>query len=286
MVIIADSGSTKADWKLISNNKVVKTIRTMGFNPFFHTEKIIVDELTKCFQNELDVNDVSKVHFYGAGCSSEDRNQIIQTALTSFFPNSKNEVYHDILASARATCGNNPGIACILGTGSNSCAYDGIDITDNLPSLGFMLGDEGSGSSFGKLLIRKIFYRELSEDLLELFNSKYKLSKEDILDSLYNKPHVNVFLAKFSEFYSENQNHPQVKKMVKTVFTEFFECHIVKYKNHDTYPIHFVGSIGFIFRPILEEVAKDFKVNLGVTIKNPIDSLVNFHINTFSENLI
>jgi len=286
MIIIADSGSTKADWRIIKNKEIVSTIKTIGFNPFFHSEEFIINELRKNFNNQIQTEEVEKIFFYGAGCSSIERNQIILNALSAFFTNSTNKVYHDILASARATCGNKPGIACILGTGSNSCEYDGLNIIDNLPSLGFMLGDEGSGSNFGKILIKKLFYRELSEDLENKFNLKYGYTKEDILNSLYNKPHVNIFLSKLSEFYSENQENLIIKSMVKSSFTDFFSSHILKYKNHKQYPIHFVGSIGFVFKDILEEVANDFGLKLGLIIKNPVELLVKFHIESYSENLI
>lgn len=278
MIIIADSGSTKADWKVIKDKKILYTVSTMGLNPFFHSKETIVDALKNGFENQVKIDDVSNVYFYGAGCSSEERNKFMTSSISTFFKNATVEIQHDILAATRATCGNSPGIACILGTGSNSCSYDGTKITDNLPSLGFMLGDEGSGSYLGKILIRKLFYRELPADLLEKFNTKYNLSKEDILDALYNKPNVNVFLAKFSQFYSENQEHPLIQKMVKSAFTDFYSCHIVKYKDYDKHPIHFVGSISFIFRTILEEVGKEFNTTLGKTIKKPIDFLVDFHL--------
>lgn len=278
MIIIADSGSTKADWKVIKDKKTLKTISTMGLNPFFHTKEVIIDALKNGFENQINSDEVAKIYFYGAGCSSDERNSFMEKSIGAYFKNARVEVQHDILAAARATCGNSPGIACILGTGSNSCAYDGIKITDNLPSLGFMLGDEGSGCYLGKMLIKKLFYRELPKDLLDKFNSKYHLSKEDILDALYNKLHVNVFLAKFSQFYSENSDHPLIQQMVKSAFTDFYACHIVKYKDYEKNPVHFVGSIGFIFRNILEDVAKEFKTTLGKTIKQPIDSLVEFHL--------
>lgn len=282
MIIIADSGSTKADWKIIQDNKVVKTISTMGLNPFFHTKEVIFDALKNGFENQVKPEEILKVFFYGAGCSSVERNSFMEKSIGMYFKNARVEVEHDILAAARATCGTAPGIACILGTGSNSCAYDGVKITDNLPSLGFMLGDEGSGSYLGKMLIKKLFYRELPKDLLDKFNHKYHLSKEDILDALYNKHHVNVFLAKFSQFYSENKEHTVIQQMVKTAFSDFFSCHIVKYKDYDKHPVHFVGSIGFIFRNLLEEVAKDFNTTVGKTIKQPIDDLVDYHINSGS----
>lgn len=277
MMIIADSGSTKSDWRVVKNNEIITTVKTIGFNPFFHSEESILSELTKSFGNQVEIEKIERVYFYGAGCSSQERNQVILNALSAFFVNSKNEVFHDILAAARATCGNEPGIACVLGTGSNSCEYDGNDIIDNLPSLGFMLGDEGSGSYLGKLLIKKLFYRELTDDLEKRFNLKYGDSKEHILDALYNQPHVNVFLSKLSQFYSENIDHPLIKSMIKKVFTDFFESHVVKYKHHKDYPINFVGSVGFVFKDILEEVAKDFNLTLGVVIKNPVEALVKFH---------
>ena len=280
--IIVDSGSSKADWLVTNNFSFVTKIRTMGFNPFFHSAEFITTEINKQFSNLLNPTDISKVIFYGAGCSSEARNRIISNGIAGHFTNAKIEVFHDILAAARATCMHEPGIACILGTGSNSCLYNGTEITDNLPSLGYLLGDEGSGSSFGKILIKKVFYRELSQELLKKFNEKYGFSKEDILDHLYNQPHVNVFLAKFSEFFSENKGNPQIDAMVKECFREFFSYHVTKYEGYQKIPVHFVGSIGFIFRDILLEVAEEFKVQLGKTIRTPIESLVEFHQQKFT----
>ena len=285
MMIIADSGSSKSDWLVVENNEIIATIKTIGFNPFFHSEQSILAELRKSFGNQIEIDKIERIYFYGAGCSSKERNQVILNALSTFFVNSKNEVFHDILAAARATCGNEPGIACVLGTGSNSCEYDGKDIIDNLPSLGFMLGDEGSGSYLGKLLIKKLFYRELTEDLEEKFNLKYGYSKEDILDGLYNQPHVNVFLSKLSKFYSENSEHQLIRAMIKKAFTDFFESHVVKYKHHKSYPINFVGSVGFVFKDILDEVAKDFDLKLGNVIKNPVEALVRYHSDTVESNV-
>ncbi len=278
MIIIADSGSTKADWKVVKNGKILQTISTMGLNPFFHGKEVIFDALKNGFENNVNPIEVKQIYFYGAGCSNPDRNSFMQHSINCYFKNAEIEVEHDILAAARATCGTTPGIACILGTGSNSCLYDGTKIIDNLPSLGFMLGDEGSGSYLGKMLIKKFFYRELPQDLLDAFNKKYNLTKEDILDALYNKHHVNVFLAKFSRFYAENNTHPLVREMIKNAFTDFYSSLIVKYDGYKNVPIHFVGSISFIFRDILEEVSKDFGTTLGRTIKQPIEELVNFHL--------
>ena len=281
MEIIIDSGSSKADWLVTSQFTAVSKVRTMGFNPFFHAADFITQEIQKSFSNVLNPDEISSIIYYGAGCSSDSRNQIISNGISGFFKKAKIEVYHDILAAARATCFNNSGIACILGTGSNSCLYNGTEIIDNLPSLGFMLGDEGSGSSFGKSLIKKLFYRELPEDLLKKFNAKYNYSKEDILDKLYNQPNVNVFLAKFAEFFTENSQHPVIREMVKNCFNDFFSCHVVKYQNYKELEIHFVGSIGFLFRDILEEVSAGFDVKLGLTIRTPIDNLLEYHIRQF-----
>ena len=148
-----------------------------------------------------------------------------------------------------------------------------------------MLGDEGSGSYLGKLLIKKLFYRELTDDLEKKFNLKYGYSKEDILDALYNKPHVNVFLSNLSKFYFENIEHPLIRAMIKKAFTDFFESHVVKYKHHKSYPINFVGSVGFVFKDVLSEVASDFHVKLGNVMKNPVEALVKYHSETAISNV-
>jgi glucosamine kinase len=278
MIIIADSGSTKADWQVVMNGIVVHSVNTMGLNPFYHDEQTVFEVLKEGYAGLFNPEDISEVHFYGAGCSSPERCGIIKNGIKRFFSKADVTVEHDVLAAARSTCGNQPGIACILGTGSNSCSYDGIKITDNLPSLGFMLGDEGSGCYLGKMLIRKLFYRELPPDVLSLFNIKYGLTKENILENIYNKPGANVFLAKFSRFFSENSMHPFLRKMVRQAFVDFYESMVVKYSNYQKDKVHFVGSISFYFRDILEDVSKEYGCKLGKTIKQPIHGLVEYHI--------
>lgn len=283
MIVIADSGSTKADWQIINNKTIVGSVNTMGLNPFYHDELVVAEVIKEGFTGMVVPKNVSEIYFYGAGCSSEERCSIIRNGIKKYFNKAKIFVEHDVLAAARATCGNEPGIACILGTGSNSCSYDGEKIVDNLPSLGYMLGDEGSGCYLGKMLIKKLFYRELPGDVLSMFNIKYGLSKEQILDSIYNQPGANVFLAKFSKFFSENSHHPFLREMIRHSFVDFFQSMVVKYSNYKEDKIHFVGSISFYFRDLLEDVCREFGTKLGKTIKQPIHDLVEYHIHRNEE---
>lgn len=279
MIVIADGGSTKADWRIVDNNLNQLSFSTIGFNPFFFTSSEIEEELQRGLAKEFPVKEVSKVYFYGAGCSDAFRCSIIEEGLQPIFPNAKIVVEHDLMAAARATCNGQPGIACILGTGSNSCVYDGKHIIDHITNLGHLLGDEGSGSYLGKMLIKGYFYREFPNDIKIKFEEKYTLGKRDIINRIYDYNSANVFLASFAEFLSENKDHIYIQQLVNKAFSEFIDRHVRKYKNHNNLPIHFVGSIAYHFKEILNLVLQERNLELGKVIKKPIDNLVEYHLN-------
>ncbi|MEM9822292.1 MAG: hypothetical protein AAF985_14510 [Bacteroidota bacterium] len=278
MIAIVDSGSTKADWRFVGPEGEQTSISTMGFNPFFHEPTQISSELLSAFPTELALEEVKSVHYYGAGCSDAYRCSIVAEGLKKVFPEANIIVEHDILASARATCGDHPGIACILGTGSNSCAYNGVSISDNVTNLGFLLGDEGSGTHLGKMLIRGYFYRELPEEIKAEFDATYSFSKRDFLNKVYNNESANVYLASFSRFMSNHKDHLYIQHLVSQSFGEFIKRHVRKYKNHNVLPIHFVGSVAYHFSDILEMVLAERNLKMGIVIKKPIDNLVNYHL--------
>lgn len=278
MLFIADGGSTKADWRVIDHQNNHTDYATIGFNPFFYTSEKVVEELQKSFINEAPVHKAEKVFFYGSGCSDAYRKSILAEAFKEIFPNAEIVVEHDLLASARATCGDTPGVACIIGTGSNSALYDGKIITDNITNLGYLLGDEGSGTHLGKKLIRAYFYRELPKDLKDAFDDTYKLGKRDLLNKMYHGERSNVYLASFSRFLFDHREHPYAQQIVKRSFAEFIDRHVLKYEGHQELPIHFVGSIAYYFSFILEELLEERKLHLGNIIKKPIDSLVVYHL--------
>lgn len=279
MIFIADSGSTKADWTPVVNGKKGEKISTRGFNPNYWKSDEIVAELQNKFIHEADVDNTKKVIFYGSGCWDAKRKKIVSDALEKIFPNAKIEVQHDLLASARATCGKEPGIACILGTGSNSVLFDGKDEVDNVTNLGYLIGDEGSGTHLGRKIIQAYFYREMPADLQPHFEELVPGGKAEILDNLYQKEHPNLYLSRFTRFLNQYYEHPFVKELSKDCFREFVKRHVCKYEGHETLPIHFVGSIAHYFEEALRDVIVDeFGLTMGKIVKAPINNLVAYHL--------
>jgi N-acetylglucosamine kinase-like BadF-type ATPase len=278
MIIVAESGSTKCDWLINHNDGKVLETHTMGFNPFFHQP----DEILTHLRGNQDLSQVASkataVYFYGAGCSSPDRNEVILTALMQFFRNAHCEVNHDLNASAFATWDGNPAITCIIGTGSNSCYYDGVSVSERVPALGYILGDEGSGSYFGKKLIADYLYKRLPKELQDAFFEQYKLQKEEIFHQVYNTNKANVFLASFMRFIVPYKDHSYIREMVHEGLSTFAEIHICCYPNFREVPVHFVGSVAFYFTEILQEVAAEKGFRLGKIDKNPGMSLLKYHL--------
>ena len=279
MIYIADSGSTKADWTPVRQGKQGTKISTKGFNPnFWKTEDIIV-ELQKEFVPHMPAEPAAHVVFYGSGCWDAKRKKVIADALKVIFPQAEIAVEHDLLASARATCGDEPGIACILGTGSNSVLYDGRDEKDNVTNLGYLIGDEGSGTHLGRKLIQAYAYREMPADLEAEFEKEVPGGKSEILDNLYQKPHPNLYLSRFTRFLNAQAAHPFTEELSKESFREFIRRHVCKYEGHQELPVHFVGSVAHYFaKPLREVLTGEFGLQAGKIIKAPIDSLVAYHL--------
>lgn len=276
MIVIADSGSTKADWKMINGNGT-QSITTVGFNPVFHTEEKMYSELSSAFGQNVPTDEAVKIYYYGAGCWDERLKGIVHAALERVFQRADIEVHHDLLGAARATCGDEPGIACIIGTGSNSCLYDGKDVIDNVTNLGYLLGDEGSGTHLGKRLIRAFFYREMPRKLHDELEASLPGGKQAILDNVYRSGPPNVYLASFTRFMGEHQDHPFVQRILFDSFEQFIDRHVRKYKNHMSLPVHFIGSVAFYFRRTLEVILDARDMQTGIFIQKPIDKLVGFH---------
>jgi glucosamine kinase len=281
MLLVADSGSTKSDWVLVKNDGVRLETSTMGFNPFFHDEDFIESELNK---NELFseyASQVKTIRFFGAGSSSVERKKIIEVGLKRVFNQTDSVIVdHDVMAASIATSQGKPGIVCILGTGSNSIYYDGHDVSEKVPALGYILGDEGSGAYFGKQILTKYLYKKFPTDLKEAFELEYGINKDVILESVYKKPHANVYLASFMKFAHKNQEHPFFREMIYQGFASFVGIHVCCYENFREVPVNFVGSVAFYFRNVLEVIAKNYRFTLGTVIKKPIESLADF----YSEN--
>ena len=277
MKIIADSGATKTDWCLINGAGEVKTVQTIGLNPYFLDEDDVLNVLRKDLYPFLDNKKVEQVFFYGSGCALPHKKQVLQFALDFFFMHADVEVENDLLGAARALCGEEKGLICILGTGASSCVYDGKQVAERLPSLGYILGDEGSGAYLGKQLISAYFSNELPDHLQKLFTQKYPAELAEILDKIYRKPFPNRFLASFAEFLSENKSDSFVKELVSSAFDIFLKKQVLRYEDHDKYPLCFVGSISFIFADELRKSAEKHGLTISKIEQTPLDGLLKFH---------
>ncbi len=279
MILIADSGSTKTDWRLVKPEKPIQQARCAGFNPFYQTENQIVEELEKVLAPQVPYTEILEIFYYGAGCSTLANRQVVERACRAVFPNlEKIEVQTDLLGAARALCGRTEGIACILGTGSNAAFYDGEEIAFNLPNLGFILGDEGSGAYLGKRLIQDFLHNEMPENILTFFQKRYALNRELIVENVYKKPFPNRYLANYAKFLFDHLADPYCYRTVYESFTLFFDKTVCKYPNFETFPVHFTGSIAFYFSNILRQVANDKGLVLRNILETPIAGLTLYHL--------
>ena len=278
MIIIADSGSTKTDWCVVNQGTQVKQITTAGTNPFFQTKEEISLVIEHKLLPHLEGLPIAAVYFYGAGCAFPEKNEIVQKAIYRHIP-AKIEVGSDLLAAARSLCGHNPGIACIMGTGSNSCYYDGKEIVENISPLGYILGDEGSGAVLGKLLVGDCLKNQLTPELKEKFFKRFNLTPKEILDNVYKKPFPNRFLASVSPFLIENIEEPCIHRIVLNGFKNFFTRNVMLY-NYKNVKVHFIGSIAYYYKDTLEEAANALQIELGTIIKSPMQGLIEFHSTT------
>lgn len=279
--IIADSGSTKTDWIVLDeNSNIVEDIKTIGFNPYFHSSEFIFNEVERAFMSLTDLtDDVVEVHYYGAGCSTKEKNKIIKEALKSLFPNSQISINHDLVAAARATLGSDDGIACIIGTGSNSCLWVNSNIEENIPSHGYIFGDEGSGSFLGIELLKLYLEDKLPLNLKTSFEKTFKLSKDQILNATYKEKSPNVFLAHFASFYTPHCNEPILQEIMLRGFKNFFDKRVVPYNDFKKYKLGFVGSIAYHFDDLLRKTAESYGMEIYSISKCPIDNLVPYHSN-------
>lgn len=225
-------------------------------------------------------NKIDIVFFYGAGCSSEDKNKIIITALTVFFNNAEIIVRHDIDAACYATYNNKPNITCILGTGSNSCYFDGKHIVENAPSLGFLIGDEASGNYFGKKILQLYFNKALSNDLILKLEANYETNWSIIKEKIYDNNRANVYLSRYFPFFSENKDHPIIRDVIYKGLNEFFDFHVLCYKDYKNTEINFIGSVAYYLSKEIHAIAKQYDCEIGNIIQNPIKKLISFHFKT------
>lgn len=277
MKLIADSGSTKTDWVFTTEGKRVHKIQTQGINPFYQNTEEITQILTEELLPKLDSQKPKSLFFYGAGCSFPEKQKIIATAFQNSWGKEINlELNSDLVAAARALLGKQEGIACILGTGSNSCHWDGEKVVKNVPPLGYILGDEGSGAVLGKLLISDLLKNQLSEHLVHKFYSRYKVTYEELMAKVYKLPFPNRSLAQFTYFLHENIAEPEIETLVRNAFTAFTKRNLNQYPKH--LPVHFVGSVAFTFNKILKAVLTAEGCTTGSILKSPIEALEHYHI--------
>ncbi len=282
MITISDGGATKADWVIVKDNGEQVAVTTTGFNPNYVSAERISEIIQTELVEKLPFEITGDVFYYGTGCWDKGRNAIVREAIAARLPQANVTVHHDLLGAARATCGHEPGICCILGTGSNSVLYDGEHEVDNVTNLGFLLGDEGSGAQIGKAFVQAFFYREMPAELHPIMEKACPNGRKDILDKVYSGGIPAAYLASFTQLFTEHQQHPFVRALVKKSFNEFLTRHVCKYKNHETLRVSFVGSVGYHFQGILKEALEDLGLNAGVFIKKPIGNLVNYHLESKS----
>ena len=277
MILIADSGSTKTDWCMAEKGVAIKRIPTKGMNPFFQSEDEMVEEMKHSLLPELDGKRPEAVYFYGAGCAF-DKVEIVRRAISRVLSldMAAIEVNSDMLAAARSVCGHEAGIACILGTGSNSCFYNGKEIEANVSPLGFILGDEGSGAVLGKLFIGDLLKNQLPAGLKEKFLERYQLTPADIIDRVYRKPFPNRYLATLSPFISEHITIPEVRQLVNQSFKAFRVRNVMQY-DYQHYAVGFNGSVAWYYRDILEEALSETGLKMGIIIKAPMEGLLKYH---------
>ncbi len=277
MILIADSGSTKTDWVVAEGNDVLQAFKTVGINPYFVQTEEAKDILQEAFVGQINKKDIHAVHFYGAGCSSTQKQQVIQKALQDIFPHIATDVNHDMLGAARALFGNSTGIACILGTGSNSCVYDGHQITESLFSFGYMFGDEGSGAHLGKTYIADHLKEKAPQEIMNAFVDKYDLSREMILTNIYKKSNPNRFLASFTHFLREQLHHPYVYHLVQTCFEAFFEEQLCRFSEYQKYRLGCIGSVAYHFREVFEKAVEKYGMQTAQMMASPMEGLVRYH---------
>ena len=275
--LIADSGATKAEWCLLQGKKK-KAIFTQGISPYFFDTAQITNILEKELLPSLKGIKVDEVYYYGTGCINPNNNQIVKRSIKNIFKElTKVEVTHDVMAAARALYADDKGVACILGTGSSSCYYNGKKIAVNKPGLGYVLGDEGSGAYLGKKVLQYYLYNTFDEELTGRFNIKYKTNNTEILENVYKKPLANRYLASFTPFLSENRGHYMIENIIEDALNDFFFHHICKFRESWTLPVSFVGGVSYYFQDVLKELCRSYEFTMGKILKNPMEGLAVYH---------
>lgn len=276
MILIADSGSTKTHWTVLKQGGILQEVYTKGMNPFFQTPEEMGAEIRRALIPHLTSGTFSEIHFFGAGCIPEKVPAVRKVLTDHLAVNGTVEVDTDMLAAAKASCGHSPGIVCIMGTGSNSCFYDGEKIVANVSPLGFILGDEGSGAVLGKLLIGSLLKNQMGEELRDRFLQQFRLTPAEIIENVYRKPFPNRFLAALSPFLVENIRHPKIYQLVFNSFKDFLIRNVMQYDYHK-HKVHFIGSIAFYYKEVLQAVAEEAGMHTGQIIQSPMEGLRTYY---------
>lgn len=276
MILIADSGSTKTDWVLHDGEAIVLRINTQGLNPTQQSAEDIYKVISEELDGKIAPDAPKTIYFYGAGCAYETADNRMKKALEQYFDTRDIYIHSDLLAAARALCGHEEGIACILGTGANSCLFDGEKITENTPSLGYILGDEGSGAHLGRQLVSDCIKKQLSNELRQKFLNQYNLDVATILEKVYHTPLPNRWLASFTPFLHENRENPEIKMLLKHCFTQFFQRNTMVYRR-SWLPIHVIGGVGVHFATEIKETAESLGLSVGNIMESPMAGLIEYH---------
>lgn len=278
MIAIVDSGSTKSDWLIVDSEGMEQfRTKTIGMNPYFISSEDIANEIRKNQHLMKEALRISHVFFYGAGCSTSEYNQVVEKGLAQVFKKSKIRVEHDLLAAAYSAYRNRPAIVCILGTGSNSCYFDGQKLHEETPSLAFILGDEGSGSNLGKRIIRAYFLKKMPKRLSRAFQERFNLTLKELNQNVYNNKFANVYLASFSRFVIDHKHEPFIQKIIYDSLNEFMINQVLVYPQAKSVELNFIGSVAHFYEDTLAAVASEYHLKIGEIIKNPIDNLVRYH---------
>lgn len=278
MIAIVDGGSTKCDWVILENSgKTHLKTTTLGFNPNIRNSDFILEEIDKNEELFFLKNTIEKVFFYGSGCGTPDNREKVKVEFIKTFPNAEITVKEDMTAAAYAAYNGQPAIVCILGTGSNSCFFDGEKIRIDLPSLGFLIGDEGSGSALGKHLLRRFFMKKLPPDLDKEFRDQYNLTIEDAIRNMYHNPRANAYFGEFNSFITERKTHPYFQNMVFDEMKNFLDYQVLPYPEAGETEINFIGYIAYIYEDTLRAAAAELNLKIGKVVQKPIESLVDYH---------
>jgi len=278
-ILLADSGATKCEWCLAETKKRTQTVFTQGISPYFlDTTQIETILRTELLPNFKKAPAIDAVYYYCTGCSNPENIKIVKKAIAKVFPGSDIEVTDDVTGAARALCKDEKGMACILGTGSSACYYNGKKIVKNSPGLGYVLGDEGSGASLGRKVLQYYLYNTFDEELRYKFDAKYATTRAEILENVYKKPLPNRYLASYTLFLAENRGHYMIENIIEDGLNDFFFTHLCKYTESWKLPIHFVGGVSFAFSDIITYLCHSYEFEQGKIMKGAMEGLIQYHL--------